>query len=229
MENFSKTPQRIAKIIARSGYCSRRDAEKLIAEGRVAIDGKVIESAALNVLDEKIYIDGKLIKPLKNTKLFLYHKPVGLITTNKDEKGRRTIFDDLPNWLPRVITVGRLDLNSEGLLLLTNDGELARELELPANEFERIYKVRVFGKLPDFGILRGGIEIDGVRYGKIEIEIEKQGKNSWLIVKLREGKNREIRRVMAHLGLEVNRLIRLSYGEYELGELKVGEVREVQL
>lgn len=229
MKQPTKSPERIAKIIARSGFCSRRDAEKIIAAGRVMVDGKKITSPALNLTDEVITIDGKEINAREKSRLFLYHKPTGLVTTHKDEGGRKTVFESLPKGLPRLISVGRLDLNSEGLLLLTNDGELARELELPSSNLERIYKVRVYGRLPDFTPLLKGITVDGVRYDRIDVEVEKVSSNSWLIVKLYEGKNREIRRVMSHLGLEVNRLIRVSYGQYELGKLKQGEVREVRL
>lgn len=229
VQNSDKKPERIAKVIARSGFCSRRDAEKIILEGRVKVDGEKINSPALNVLDEKITIDGKPISSKEASRLFLYHKPVGLVTSHKDEQGRATVFESLPKNLPRLISVGRLDLNSEGLLLLTNDGELARELELPSSNLKRVYRVRVFGKLPNFASLQNGIEIEGVRYDKIDVKVEKQSANSWLQVTLWEGKNREIRRVMAHFGLEVSRLIRISYGDYKLGNLKVGEVVECAL
>ena len=233
LKNSPKSPQRIAKFIAASGLCSRRDAEKLIGEARVKISGKTIASPAINVTDEIVEVDGKIISDISETQLYIYNKPVGLIVTNRDEKGRKTIFDDLNNSypdLPRLISVGRLDLNSEGLLLLTNNGELARELELPSNNYERVYRVRVFGELPNFTPLLDGITIDGVRYGKVEVEVESdgKGKNSWLRVVLHEGKNREIRRIMNHFGLQVNRLIRISYGKYELGDLKPGEIREVE-
>ena len=222
---------RIAKFMARSGVCSRREAEELVAQGRVTINGEVVESPAFNVVgDEKILLDGEKLPAIQMTKLWLYHKPVGLVTTHKDEKNRATVFDNLPANMPRVISVGRLDLNSEGLLLLTNSGELARKLELPTNGWVRRYKVRVFGAVnPDkLKALQNGIVVDGVEYGAIRAEIEsKQGANTWLNVSLREGKNREIRRVMKALGLEVSRLIRLSYGPFQLGSIQKGEVKEV--
>lgn len=224
-------PQRIAKVIAASGFCSRRDAEKLIAQGRVKVNGEVISSPALNVTDEIVEVNGKLLAEKQKSRLFIYYKPVGLVTTHKDEQGRATVFDNLPNDLPRLISVGRLDINSEGLLLLTTDGALAREFELPKNNYERVYRVRVFGQLPrdNFAALKNGITIDGVNYGKIDVEIEKQGKNSWLKVVLHEGKNREIRKVMKHFNLEVSRLIRLSYGKYKLGNLQPEDIVEVKL
>lgn len=224
-----KKPERIAKIIARSGFCSRRDAEKIIEQGRVCVNGKKITSPALNLTDEEITIDGKALKRDVQRRVFIYHKPTNLVTSHRDEQGRETVFDNLPNHMPRVISVGRLDKNSEGLLLLTNDGEFARQMELPENNFERVYRVRVFGQLPadNFRSLNKGVEVDGVRYGKIGVKIEKKGVNSWLQITLQEGKNREIRRVMEHLGLQVSRLIRIRYGEYELGDLKEGEVREI--
>lgn len=222
---------RIAKLMARSGVCSRRAAEELIKQGRVTVNGAVVDSPAFNVEGcEKILLDGEKLPKTDNTRLWLYHKPAGLVTSHKDEKSRPTVFDNLPPSLPRVISVGRLDLNSEGLLLLTNDGELSRKLEMPSNGWIRRYKVRVFGDADSkkFQKLEKGIVIDGVEYGQIKVEIEaKQGANTWLLVSLSEGKNREIRKVMKHLGLEVSRLIRLSYGPFQLGSLKKGEVKEV--
>lgn len=222
-------PERIAKVIARSGFCSRRDAEKIIAEGRVFVDGERIDSPALNITNQQIEIDGKPIAAKDERRVFIYYKPTGLVTTHKDEQGRETVFDNLPPQVPRVISIGRLDKNSEGLLLLTNDGEFAREMELPSSNFERVYRVRVYGQLPadNFASIKRGVEVEGVRYGKIGVEIEKKAVNSWLRVTLHEGKNREIRRVMEHLGLEVSRLIRIKYGEYELEDMQEGDVVEI--
>lgn len=225
--------ERIAKRLARAGICSRRDAERLIAEGRVRVNGQVLASPALNVTDgDRIEVDGTVIGGKEPTRLWRYHKPKGLVTSHRDEKGRDTIFDHLPEDLPRVISVGRLDLNSEGLLLLTNNGALSRHLELPATGWTRKYRVRAFGKITqdDLDRLQEGITVEGVAYGPIEAELEKvQGANAWIHMTLREGKNREIRRVLAHLGLDVNRLIRLSYGPFHLGKIEEGEVEEVSL
>lgn len=223
--------ERIAKFMARSGVCSRREAEKLILQQRVTVNGEIVESPAFNVDGtENIRIDGEKLPQKEITRLWLYHKPVGLVTTHKDTLERPTVFDNLPKDLPRVISVGRLDLNSEGLLLLTNNGELSRKLELPNNGWMRRYKVKVHGYIDEKKIasLTNGISIDGVDYGSIKVDIEnKSGTNAWLIVSLSEGKNREIRKVMKAIGLEVARLIRLSYGPFQLGSLKRGEVREV--
>lgn len=223
--------ERIAKYIARSGVCSRRKAEELIKQERVTVNGETIQSPAYNVNgDEKILIDGEKLPSIETTRLWLYHKPTGLVTTHKDEKNRPTVFDNLPIGLPRVISVGRLDLNSEGLLLLTNNGELSRKLELPSNGWSRRYKVRVHGIINEKKLLslQNGITVDGIEYGPISINIEsKQGTNSWLLVTLNEGKNREVRKVLKSIGLEVSRLIRLSYGPFQLGSLKKGEVKEV--
>ncbi len=222
---------RLAKLMARSGVCSRRAAEEFIKQGRVTVNGAVVETPAFNVTgDEKILFDGEKLPSCESTRLWLYHKPVGLVTSHKDEKNRPTVFDHLPKDLPRVISVGRLDLNSEGLLLLTNNGELSRKLELPSNGWIRRYKVRVFGEVTPEKLqpLQKGIVVDGVSYGSIKAVIEsRQGANSWLLVTLAEGKNREIRKVMKYLGLEVSRLIRLSYGPFQLGSLKKGEVKEI--
>ncbi len=223
--------ERIAKFIARSGVCSRREAEELIRQKRVTVNGETIDSPALNVEGtEKILIDGEKLPAIENTRLWVYYKPVGLITTHKDEQDRETVFANLPEGMPRVISVGRLDLNSEGLLLLTNSGELSRKLELPSNGWSRRYKVKVHGKLNKNKLaeLEKGITVDGVTYGSIKVEIEsEQGTNAWLRVTLQEGKNREIRKVMNAVGLDVARLIRLSYGPFQLGSLKKGEVKEV--
>lgn len=223
--------ERIAKVIARAGICSRRDAERLIAEGRVTVDGEVLKSPARNVgPDSVVVVDGKTLAGPERTKLWRYHKPAGLVTTHKDPEGRRTVFDALRSQLPRVISIGRLDLNSEGLLLLTNDGALARRLELPETGWTRRYRVRVHGT-PDpdrLAALAQGITVEGIRYGGIDAAIDRvQGRNAWLTVGLKEGKNREIRRVLEHLGLQVGRLIRIAYGPFQLGLLEPGAVEEV--
>ena len=228
----SDKPQRIAKRIARSGLCSRREAEALIEQGKVLLNGKRLDSPAQNVTDaDDIVVDGSPLPAMDPTRMWLYHKPKGLVTTNKDPEGRTTIFDRLPADLPRVITVGRLDINTEGLLLLTNDGGLARTLELPTTNWLRRYRVRAFGKIDQAQLdkLAQGMAIDGVFYGSIEAELEKQqGDNAWLTIGLREGKNREIKVVLGALGLQVNRLIRLSFGPFQLGDLGAGEVREIR-
>lgn len=223
--------ERLAKFMARSGVCSRRDAEKLIEQKRVTVNGEIIDTPAFNVEGtEKILLDGEKLPEIEQTRLWLYHKPAGLLTTHKDTEARATVFDHLPVGLPRVISVGRLDLNSEGLLLLTNNGELSRKLELPENGWSRRYKVRVHGVVnkKKLSELADGTVIDGINYGPVKAELESQnGTNSWLIVTLNEGKNREIRKLMKSIGLEVARLIRLSYGPFQLGSLKKGEVREI--
>ncbi len=229
----NNTEMRIAKAIARAGVCSRRDAEKLITDERVSVNGKMITSPATTVRPaDKVVVDGKKIPAFEPTRLWLYHKPAGLITTNRDDKGRDTIFNDLPAEMPRVISIGRLDLNSEGLLLLTNDGDFARKLELPSNGWERTYRVRVHGRIDTRRLkaLESGITIEGVRYDAIKAHMENKEQisaNTWLKVTLTEGKNREIRRVMEHLGYPVNRLIRVSYGQFALNDIKKSEVREV--
>jgi 23S rRNA pseudouridine2605 synthase len=224
--------ERIAKVMARAGLCSRRDAEKWIAEGRVKVDGKVLTTPAVVVTDASdIRVDNKPIPRPEAARLWRYHKPDGLVTTHRDEKGRPTIFEKLPPELPRVISIGRLDLTSEGLLLLTNDGGLARRLELPATGWIRRYRVRVHGTVDveRLAHLAKGVTVEGVRYGPIEARLEReQGSNAWITVGLREGKNREIRRVMEHLGLGVTRLIRTAYGPFQLGSLPRGAVEEVQ-
>jgi 23S rRNA pseudouridine2605 synthase len=224
--------ERVAKAIARAGLCSRRDAERLIAEGRVAVNGRRLDTPATLVgPEDRIEVDGEPLEARERTRLWLFHKPKGLVTTNRDPEGRPTIFSVLPASLPRVMTVGRLDINSEGLLLLTNDGGLARVLELPATGWLRRYRVRAHGRIeqPTLDALRHGVTIDGIVYGAIEAEIDRlQGSNIWLTVGLREGKNREVRRVLEHLGLSVNRLIRISYGPFQVGDLQPGEVREIR-
>lgn len=223
--------ERIAKRMARAGLCSRREAESWIAQGRVSVDGKVLASPACVVNEgSHIVVDGKALPGKSATRLFLFHKPKGFVTTNKDELGRPTIFDMLPKELPRVVTIGRLDMNTEGLLLLTNDGELARHLELPSTGWIRRYRVRAFGHIDMKKIeaLEEGVTVDGMRYGRIEVEIDQdEGSNVWLRVALKEGKNREIRKVMEYAGLAVNRLIRTSYGPFLLGKLPKGAVEEI--
>lgn len=227
------TPEgdRIAKVIARAGICSRREAEKLIEEGRVTVNGKVLKSPALNVTGrETIIVDGKALPAQEPTRLWRYHKPAGLVTTAKDPEGRSTVFEKLPDDIPRVVSVGRLDINTEGLLLLTNDGELARLLELPATGWTRRYRVRAWGRVTqaDLDKLKDGVTVEGVRYGPIEAAIDKvQGSNVWLTVGLKEGKNREVKRVLAALGLSVNRLIRLSFGPFQIGDLEPGDIKQV--
>jgi 23S rRNA pseudouridine2605 synthase len=224
-------PERIAKVLARAGLCSRRDAERWIAEGRVSVDGAVLTSPAVTVTDASdVRVDGAPLPQPDRARLWRYHKPAGLVTTHRDEKGRPTVFDALPKELPRLISVGRLDLNSEGLLLLTNDGALARRLELPATGWLRRYKVRVHGAVDEgrLAALAKGVTIGGLGYGPIRAELERvQGSNAWLLLSLREGKNREVRRVLEHLDLAVTRLIRLSYGPFQLGHLPRSAVEEV--
>ena len=225
------SPERIAKLLARTGLCSRRDAERWIAEGRVSVDGQVLTTPAVSVTaDNDVRVDGKPLPTPERPRLWRYHKPAGLVTSHRDEKGRPTVFDALPKELPRLISVGRLDLSSEGLLLLTNDGMLSRRLELPSTGWLRRYKVRVHGVVePErLATLGKGITIAGVSYGPIRAELERvQGSNAWVTFTLREGKNREVRRVLEHLGLQVTRLIRLAYGPFQLGNLARGAVAEV--
>ena len=229
-----ETPKgdRIAKVLARAGIASRREAERIIEAGRVTVNGKQITSPALNVTEaDAILVDGKEIAEPEAPRLWLYHKPAGLVTTAKDEKGRPTVFDNLPEGLPRVMSVGRLDLTSEGLLLLTNDGGVKRKLELPTTGWLRRYRVRVKGtpKDEDLEPLRKGLTIEGEAFRPMDVQLDRQqGGNAWLTIGLREGKNREIRRAAEAIGLTVNRLIRVSYGPFQLRDLKPGEVEEVR-
>jgi 23S rRNA pseudouridine2605 synthase len=230
--DFPPDGERIAKMLARAGVCSRRDAERLIAEGRVSVNGKKLESPAFKVTPrDEVRVDGKRVAEAAPTRLWRYHKPAGLVTSHRDPAGRATVFDRLPTGMPRVVSVGRLDLNSEGLLLLTNDGALSRQFELPANGWKRVYKARAFGKISQAELddLAQGIVVDGVQYGPIVAELDRQqAANAWITLTLTEGKNREVRRVLEALGLKVNRLIRLSYGPFDLGQLQPGAVEEVE-
>ena len=232
MTRKSDAGERIAKVMARAGLCSRRDAEEWIAAGRVAVNGGIISSPAVNVTaGDRITVDGKPLPRRERTRLFLYCKAVGLVSTNTDPQGRPTVFDALPANLPRLVSVGRLDITSEGLLLLTNDGGLARALELPETAWVRRYRVRAHGRVAPaaFEALRDGVTIEGIHYGPIEATLEReQGANIWLGFAIREGKNREVRNVLAHLGLQVNRLIRVAFGPFGLGELAEGAIEEVE-
>ena len=223
--------ERIAKRIARAGLASRREAEAMIAQGRVSVDGRVVTSPALNVGEASVIaVDGRTLPAVERTRLWRYHKPPGLIVSNRDPEGRPTVFDRLPRGMPRVVSVGRLDLNSEGLLLLTNDGALARKLELPATGWTRRYRVRVHGSVDERALagLAQGVRVAGVQYGPIKARLDRmQRSNAWLTLALEEGRNREIRRVMEHLGLPVSRLIRIGYGPFSLGTLAPGDVSEV--
>jgi len=237
--------ERIAKVMARAGLCSRRDAERWIADGRVKLNGKTLTTPAVTVGDgDTVLVDGRPLPGAEATRLWRYHKPSGLVTSHRDEQGRMTVFDKMPAGMPRVVSVGRLDLNSEGLLLLTNDGELARRLELPATGWSRRYRVRVHGRVDEKRLqsLARGVTVDGVKYGPIKAHVDsdveaeagkktKPGQwsaNTWLTVSLAEGKNREVRKVLAHLDLEVNRLIRTAYGPFQLGKLERGGIEEVK-
>jgi 23S rRNA pseudouridine2605 synthase len=231
MTTSTEPTERIAKRLARAGLCSRREAERWIAEGRVAVDGRVLTSPALRVGPaNRITVDKRPVPPPERTRLWRHHKPRGLVTTRHDPQGRPTVFESLPETLPRVISVGRLDLNSEGLLLLTNDGELARRLEHPRTGWARRYRVRVHGH-PEperLAALAKGITIDNQRYGPIQASLDRQqGENAWLTVSLREGKNREVRRVFEHLGFPASRLIRIAYGPFQLGQLPKGAIAEI--
>lgn len=225
-------PERLAKRMAAAGLCSRRDAEKWIEDGRVSINGSLHTSPAHNVTaEDEIRVDGKPIPRVETPRLWRYYKPRGLIVSHRDEQGRDSIFDTLPDDMPRVVSVGRLDLDSEGLILLTNNGALARHLELPATGWSRKYRVRVHGRV-DPSLLAGladGVTIEGVRYQGIKAELDRQGtSNAWLTMVLKEGKNREIRRVIEHLGYRVSRLIRVSYGPFTLNALDDGEIEEIR-
>ena len=230
-ESSDKAGERIAKVIARAGLASRRAAEEWVAAGRVAVNGAVIHSPALNVTaHDRISVDGEPLPARERTRLFLYYKPRGLMTSHADPQGRPTIFERLPKELPRLVSVGRLDFNTEGLILLTNDGALARALELPATGWLRRYRVRAHGSVTQRTLdeLRTGITVDGIKYREIEATVDRiQGANLWLTFAIREGKNREVRNVLGHLGLTVNRLIRVSFGPFQLGELSEGQVEEV--
>lgn len=225
-------PMRIAKAVARAGLCSRRDAERWIADGRISVNGRIISSPALDVgPDDRILVDNKPLPGPEPLKLWRYHKPRGLVTTHRDPEGRPTVFEKLPDTIGRVISVGRLDVTSEGLLLLTNDGALARHMELPSTGWLRRYRVRAHGRITqaDLDRLKDGIDVEGVSYGPIEATLDKeQGANVWLTLGLREGKNREVRKVLGAIGLDVNRLIRISYGPFQLLELAPGTVEPVR-
>ena len=225
-------PQRIAKMLARAGIASRREVERMIAEGRIAIDGKAIDTPATILTSlHGVTVDGKPVKAPAPARLFRFHKPAGCLTAERDPKGRPTIYDRLPRGLPRLMPVGRLDMNTEGLLLLTTDGGLKRQLELPATGVPRTYRARAFGEVSQERLesLYAGIEIDGIRYGRIDANLERRtGRNQWIELTLREGKNREVRRVLEHLGLKVSRLIRTAYGPFVLGDLPAGAVDEVR-
>jgi 23S rRNA pseudouridine2605 synthase len=227
-----KEPQRIAKLLARAGVASRREIERMIADGRVALNGVALDTPATIVTSLRgITVDGNPVEAPDVARLFLFHKPVGLLTAERDPRGRPTIYDKIPKDLPRVVPVGRLDLNTEGLLLMTTDGGLKRKLELPANGVPRIYRARAYGKVTQGQLedLIEGIEIDGVRYGSIDANMERRtGANFWIEIKITEGKNREVRRVLEHLGLSVSRLIRVAYGPFVLADIPVGEIAEIR-
>ena len=228
----NNAPERIAKHIARAGLCSRREAEARILDGRVSVNGEIIASPALNVTaSDSITVDGKPLPRREATRLWRYHKPRGLVVTDRDEKARETIFDSLAGKLPRVLSVGRLDMDSEGLILLTNDGGLARHLELPSTGWSRKYRVRVQGQVDPTALagIADGITIDGIRYGEVSARLDRQmTSNAWLTVAIREGKNREVRRIMEYLGHHVSRLIRVSYGPFLLGDIAPGGFEEVK-
>ncbi len=222
---------RIAKLIAQSGLCSRREAEAMIAEGRVKVNGKTIETPAIFITDQSIKVDDKLInRKQETTRAWIFYKPAGVITSSNDPNHRKTVFDFLPKKMPRVISVGRLDYNTEGLLLFTTNGAFARHMELPKNKLVRKYRARVFGKIDreKLKILAKGITVEGIKYGPIDVKVDvEKESNSWLTISLQEGKNREIRKVMEYFGLQVNRLIRISFGPFKLGDMGVGDLREL--
>ncbi len=224
--------QRIAKLLARAGVASRREVERMIAAGRIAIDGKVLDTPATLVKSlHGVTVDGNPVSQPIPAKLYCFHKPAGLLTTERDPKGRPTIYDKLPKGLPRLMPIGRLDLNTEGLLLLTNDGGLKREMELPSTGVDRIYRARAFGDIRQEQLERliDGITIDGVRYGSIDANLERRtGRNQWIELKLAEGKNREVRKVLEHFGLKVSRLIRTAYGPFYLGDIPKGAVEQIR-
>jgi len=231
VDGYEQKPQRIAKVLARAGVASRRECETLIEAGRVRVNGaRVAHPATLVGADDLLTVDGKEITPPQRARLWRYHKPAGLVTTANDPQGRPTVFAALPKSLPRVVSVGRLDINTEGLLLLTNDGELARYLEHPAQAFARTYRVRVHGVVNEAALARlaRGITIEGIRYRGVEAHIDRsRGGNSWMTMRLSEGKNREIKRLLAHLGLQVTRLIRVAYGPFALDDLRSNAAEEV--
>jgi len=225
-------PQRIAKLLARAGVASRREVERMIEDGRIAVNGDILDTPATLLTSLKgVTVDGDPVADAEETRLFLFHKPGGCLTAERDFTGRKTIYDVLPEGLPRLMPVGRLDMNTEGLLLLTNDGELKRKMELPSTGVERTYRARAFGEISQSQLeeLIHGIEVDGVRYGRIDANLERRtGRNQWIEMTLTEGKNREVRRVLEHLDLKVNRLIRTRYGPFQLGESAPGEVAEAK-
>ena len=231
-DDAGPTGDRIAKVLAHAGVASRREAERLIEAGRISVNGKVLKTPAFKVTPEDdIRLDGEPIAKRPPTRLWRHHKPVGRVTTHSDPQGRETVFESLPKDMGRVISIGRLDLNSEGLILLTNDGELARALELPSTAWTRRYRVRAYGNAKDQDLekLKTGITVEGIKYGPVEVEVERRtGSNVWLNVGLKEGKNREVRKVLAAVGLTVNRLLRVAYGPFQLGSLKKGETQEIK-
>lgn len=232
MTDTPPSGDRIAKVLSRAGIASRREAERMIEDGRVSVNGKTITSPALNVTPaDRVVVDGKQVGEPDDARIWLYHKPAGLVTTERDERDRPTVFGTLPPELPRVMSIGRLDINSEGLLLLTNDGEVKRKLELPSTGWLRRYRVRINGSVSEAKLdeLRAGITVEGIRYQPMVVTFDRQqGANAWLTISLREGKNREIRRAMGEIGVTVNRLIRVSYGPFQLANLKAGEVEELK-